>query len=129
MVGFRFKGLQKIIEYGTMNLTNKTRGEQSPKRSKKMLKLDRLEKRELILIMFEIAKRADDMDILAVDRLTLKMDLENVNKKIKMNFKELLKADESDFVHDIYNIQLFMDRETGELENDFVPRYAYQDLY
>ena len=94
-----------------------------------MLKLDRLEKRELILIMFEIAKRADDMDILAVDRLTLKMDLENVNKKIKMNFQELLKADDIDFIHDICNIQLFMDRKTGELENDFVPRFAYQDLY
>ena len=94
-----------------------------------MLKLDRLEKRELILIMFEIAKRADDMDILAVDRLTLKMDLENVNKKIKMNFQELLKADDIDFIHDIYNIQLFMDRKTGELKNDFLPRFAYQDLY
>ena len=91
--------------------------------------INRLEKRELILIIFEIAKRADDMDILAVDRLTLKMDLENVNKKIKMNFQELLKADESDFIHDIYNIQLFMDRETGELINDFIPRFAYQDLY
>ena len=91
--------------------------------------INRLEKRELILTMFEIAKRADDMDILAVDRLTLKMDLENVNKKIKMNFKELLKSDDIDFIHDIYNIQLFMDRETGELINDFIPRYAYQDLY
>ena len=91
--------------------------------------VNKLEKRELILTMFEISKRADNLGILAVDRLTLKMDLENVNKKMKLNFKELLKADESDFVHDIYNIQLFMDRETGELENDFVPRYAYQDLY
>lgn len=91
--------------------------------------IDRLEKRELILTMFEIAKRADDMDILAIDRLTLKMDLENVNKKIKMNFKELLKSDDTDFIHDIYNIQLFMDRETGELINDFLPRFAYQDLY
>ena len=94
-----------------------------------MTNIDRLEKRELILTMFEIAKRADDMDILAVDRLTLKMDLENVNKKIKMNFQELLKADDIDFIHDIYNIQMFMDRETGELINDFIPRFAYQDLY
>ena len=94
-----------------------------------MMIINRLEKRELILIIFEIAKRADDMNILAVDRLTLKMDLENVNKKIKMNFQELLKADDMDFIHDIYHIQLFMDRETGELKNDFLPRFAYQDLY
>lgn len=94
-----------------------------------MMIINRLEKRELILIMFEIAKRADDMDILAVDRLTLKMDLENVNKKIKMNFQELLNSDDIDFIHDIYNIQLFMDRKTGELKNDFLPRFAYQDLY
>lgn len=47
---------------------------------------------------------------------------------MKLNFQELLKADESDFIHDIYNIQLFMNRDTGELENDFLPRYAYQDL-
>ena len=91
--------------------------------------IDRLEKRELILTMFEISKRADELGILAVDRLTLKMDLENVNKKIKMNFKELLKSEDIDFIHDIYNIQLFMDRETGELINDFIPRFAYQDLY
>lgn len=91
--------------------------------------IDRLEKRELILTMFKIAKRADEMGILAVDRLTLKMDLENVNKKIKMNFQELLKADDMDFIHDIYNIQMFMDRETGELINDFIPRFAYQDSY
>lgn len=91
--------------------------------------IDKLEKRELVLTMFEIAKRADDMNILAVDRLTLKMDLENVNKKIKMNFQELLKADDMDFIHDIYYIQLFMDRKTGELKNDFLPRFAYQDLY
>ena len=94
-----------------------------------MTVINRLEKRELILTMFEIAKRADEMEILAVDRLTLKMDLENVNKKIKMNFKELLKADDIDFIHDIYNIQMFMNRETGELINDFLPRFAYQDLY
>lgn len=43
--------------------------------------VNKLEKRELILTMFEIAKRADNLGILAVDRLTLKMDLENVNKK------------------------------------------------
>lgn len=91
--------------------------------------INRLEKRELILTMFEIAKRADEMEILAVDRLTLKMDLENVNKKIKLNFQELLKADDIDFIHDIYNIQLFMDRKTGELKNDFLPRFAYQDLH
>lgn len=91
--------------------------------------INRLEKRELILTMFEISKRADELGILAVDRLTLKMDLENVNKKIKMNFQELLKADDIDFIHDIYNIQLFMDRTKGELENDFLPRFAYQDLY
>ena len=91
--------------------------------------IDRLEKRELILTMFEISKRADELGILAVDRLTLKMDLENVNKKIKMNFKELLKSEDIDFIHDIYNIQMFMDRESGELINDFIPRFAYQDLY
>lgn len=91
--------------------------------------INRLEKRELILTMFEIAKRADDLGILAVDRLTLKMDLENVNKKIKMNFQQLLKAEDIDFIHDIYNIQMFMNRDTGELINDFIPRFAYQDLY
>ena len=39
MVGFRFKGLQKIIEYGTMNITNKTRGRQSPQKGAKNVKI------------------------------------------------------------------------------------------
>lgn len=80
--------------------------------------------REEKLTVFDIVKRADNDGILAVSRLTLSMDIENVHKETPLKLKELLHADTENFTHDIVGIQNNINRETGKLENCFLPRYA-----
>ncbi len=41
-----------------------------------------------------------------------------------LNLKELLKADDFNFAHDILGIYKHLNRETGKLENFFRPRYS-----
>lgn len=41
-----------------------------------------------------------------------------------MDFAAMLAAGESDFVHDIAGIQRHIDRETGQLRDCFLPRFA-----
>ena len=79
---------------------------------------------EEIELMFEIAERAEDMNLLIVDRISLIMDLECVNKEFDLRLKELLNADDFNFSHDICGIQKNLNRKTKELENFFVPRFS-----
>ncbi|KKN06257.1 hypothetical protein LCGC14_1079180 [marine sediment metagenome] len=41
---------------------------------------------------------------------------------LKLN--ELLEADDVNFAHDVFGIRRHIDRNTGELQNCFIPRYA-----
>jgi hypothetical protein len=41
-----------------------------------------------------------------------------------LKLKELLEADDSNFMHDVLGIRRHINRKTGELEDCFVPRYA-----
>lgn len=41
-----------------------------------------------------------------------------------LNLAALAKARDSDFAHDIFGIRRHLDRETGKLQNCFIPRYA-----
>jgi hypothetical protein len=41
-----------------------------------------------------------------------------------LNLTALLNADDANFAHDIGGIVQHINRQTGELENCFVPRYA-----
>jgi len=41
-----------------------------------------------------------------------------------LQLAELLRADQTDFVHDIFGIRRHIDRETGKLKDFFLPRYA-----
>ncbi len=74
----------------------------------------------------KICERAEEMDISAGERITLLMDLENVHHNIGLNLEGLLAADDLNFVHDIVGIQTHINRNTKELEDFFVPRYAQQ---
>ena len=79
------------------------------------------EKFELIIA---IAKRAEEMGILAFDRMSLTMDLEATNEEFNLRLQELLNADDSNFAHDIVGIQNNINRETKKMGNMFVPRYS-----
>lgn len=76
------------------------------------------------ILMYKIAERAELMGLLLFDRLSLVMDLENTNNEVGLRLYELLNADDLNFAHDIIGIIKNMNRETGKLENFFLPRYA-----
>jgi hypothetical protein len=54
-----------------------------------------------------------DMDICAVHANHFRLDL-----------GRLLGADDFNFAHDVFGIRRHLNRETGKLENCFVPRFA-----
>jgi len=41
-----------------------------------------------------------------------------------LKLQELLEADDFNFSHDIFGIRRHLNRETGQLENCFLPRFA-----
>lgn len=74
----------------------------------------------------KICERAEALDIAPADRFTLIMDLDITHQSIELNLEGLLAADDLNFAHDIVGIQQHMNRETKELDDFFVPRYATQ---
>lgn len=76
------------------------------------------------LLAVEIAKRAEDMNLLMFDRLSLIMDIEATHDDIGLKLSELLNADNENFTHDIVGIQKNLDRTTKTMQNFFLPRYA-----
>lgn len=45
----------------------------------------------------------------------------------RLRVEELLKADDSNFAHDVFGIRRHLDRETGKLADCFVPRFASKE--
>jgi hypothetical protein len=74
-------------------------------------------------VISKIVKRAKD---LGVKRSSgdLSMDMQAAHEKCPLRLEELLKAENYNFLHDVIGIVNHLDRETGELEDYFVPRYA-----
>ena len=58
------------------------------------------------------------------DKLSLVMDLQTAHHACPLNLDGLLAASDSDFIHDVNGIIANLNRETGELENCFLPRCA-----
>lgn len=71
-----------------------------------------------------IAKRAEEMNLLLFDRMSLLMDLECVDNEFNLRLDDLLNADNFNFSHDIVGIQNNLNRQTKEMENFFLPRFA-----
>jgi hypothetical protein len=61
---------------------------------------------------------------LSVDRISLMMDLDSVHERTPLRLQELLDADESNFVHDVWGIRRHLNRQTHQLENCFTPRFV-----
>lgn len=80
-------------------------------------------KEETVLIM-EIVNRASSLQN-GIDMMTLDMDITACHlNDVKLRLKDLLDADDFNFMHDVAGISNHINRETGKLENCFVPRYA-----
>lgn len=75
----------------------------------------------------EIADRAEASGMTGphYDRLTLLMDVTACHANgCALDLQRLYEADGFNFAHDVAGIARHMDRETGQLRNCFVPRFA-----
>lgn len=78
---------------------------------------------------YELFKQIADREVkegicYSTDRMSILMDIEAAHATYPLKLKELLNAPVVDFAHDIYGIAANLNRNTGELENYFIPRYA-----
>ena len=86
-----------------------------------------MSKDEKVLIM-KIAERADEMDLMMFDRVSLIMDIEAVHAEVGLRLDDFLNADDLNFAHDVVGIQQNIDRQSKKLTNLFLPRYAKGDM-
>ena len=73
----------------------------------------------------KIANRAIKLGInKESDKLSMVMDIDYTNKVIPLDLEGLLHSTLQDFIHDIIGIYNNFNRETLQMDNFFVPRYA-----
>lgn len=82
-----------------------------------------MEAKERLNLILKILDRAEYLD-LKFDRSTLFMDLRFVDEKIGLRLEDFLNSSDESFAHDIYGIQNNFNRETKEMDNFFLPRFA-----
>ena len=59
------------------------------------------------------------------DRMDCHMDITVCHANgCPLRLRELLEADDSNFAHDVFGIRRHLNRETGQLEDCFLPRFA-----
>lgn len=77
------------------------------------------------LLIVKIVQRAEKMDIAGRDIMACDMDVTACHcNGNKLDLAALLQADDFNFAHDVCGIRRHIDRETGELEDCFVPRFS-----
>ena len=86
-----------------------------------------MSKDEKLLIM-KIAERADEMDLLLFDRMSLIMDIEVAHAEVGLRLDDFLNADDLNFAHDVVGIQQNVDRQSKKLQNLFLPRFAKGEM-
>lgn len=76
-------------------------------------------------LCIRISKRAKprlhEMD---TDQLSILMDIQAAHMTCPLRLQALLDADEFNFWHDVGGIHRHLDRETGEIGDCFLPRFA-----
>ena len=96
-----------------IKLNTKTKGD-------KMINWDSLKKEESVTIL-KIVVRAKKL-IPELPTLDTNMDIGATHINKKLNLDKLLKFNDFNFLHDITGITYNINRETGKLENCFLPR-------
>lgn len=80
--------------------------------------------KEEVKKIHKIAKRASKM-IPEIDLMTVSMDIEAVHTHgCKLRLDDLFTADDFNFIHDVLGINRHLNRNSGKLQNHFLPRYA-----
>ncbi len=83
--------------------------------------------KELLPVISKIAKRARKLGF-DRDQVSIMMDLEATHANgCPMDFGRLLEADDFNLLHDVGGIARHLNRETGELEDYFLPRFRDRD--
>lgn len=62
------------------------------------------------------------------DRMSLVMDIEVAHCHIPLDLQKLLDAPSFDFGHDVGGIRQNLNRETGKIDNCFLPRCALPEV-
>lgn len=93
-----------------------------------MIKEENEMEKEKFELMGAIAERAEKMNLLMFDRMSLVMDLEVATEEFSLRLDEFLNADNFNFSHDVVGIQQHIDRENRKMINVFVPRFAGQNV-
>lgn len=88
--------------------------------------------REEFDVAEEIATRAVDLykrsaDGRAIKKMEFVMDVCACHLKCPLDLFRLLASDDENFAHDIFGIRRHINRETGELNDCFLPRFAKQE--
>ena len=72
-----------------------------------------------------IAARAVEMaNLNKYTRMTAILDISHCNSSCPLRLDDLLAADDFNFAHDVFGINQHLNRETGELNDCFLPRFA-----
>ena len=76
-----------------------------------------------IELAYDIAKRA--VKLLGGEVVTFAMDIQACHTHgCCLKLVDLLKANNSNFLHDVVGINSHLDHDSGELQDCFLPRYA-----
>ncbi len=79
---------------------------------------------EIIKSIVNRAKNTNREEDLGLNLEDLNMDITAANIICPLRLQELLEADDFNFWHDISGIRYHLNRDTGELKNCFLPRFA-----
>jgi len=74
-------------------------------------------------VIDKIIERANKLGVM-LNKMGLLMDISATHEKCPLKLQELLEADNFNFMHDVIGIINNINRDTGELENCFLPRFA-----
>ncbi len=79
--------------------------------------------KEDLRIIGQLAARAIELGVPRA-QMDLVMDLELAHSETPLRLRDMEGAQPSDLIHDVAGIVRHLDRETGELRDCFLPRYA-----
>lgn len=91
-----------------------------------MIEWEKLTKEDLTIIR-KITKRAVEIakkQGYEINYQTMEMDISACHISNPLKLQELLSADDGNFGHDVFGIRKYINRETGELTDCFLPRYS-----
>jgi hypothetical protein len=80
--------------------------------------------REEAQLIMKIVQRYRKVSTRLFDVMSLDMDISACHISNPLRLKELLEADDFNFVHDVVGISNNINRTTGKLENCFLPRFT-----